>query len=626
VVVGAFCALYGFREIFSPDLGFYLATGRDIVASGGIPRLDTLTWTRSDAPYVNLWWLYQLANFAGWSLGGTTLIRAAHLALVGVCLGLALLRARERDGRVPAAAAGLLLLFALANSWEARPHVATWVYLSLTLWILERDARGRAGRWIWALPAVALAWINSHALFVLGFVVLGAHGLERVLDPERRAERRLYVVGAAMLLACLANPFFLEGLLLPMRQLTILQDSAFTSAEHGIAEYRALLDIAHFSEGERLAWFGPHAFSLAYAVVALVGLAGAWRTLRTSEVLLSLAFGLLFVGAIRNFGFFFFVSFPVVASGLDVLGRRAFRRWRRAGERLGPRAASQAAVAVAAAVLAALALHGRLFAWEGVPHRLGGGWNASILPVDLSRFMVEHDIRGRLLNSWDDGGYLAFATEAPTFIDGRMEVMGDALFARYLRLKDPQTIREALRSVRPEVVVVPHNRLPLWLFTFCQGLEWRMVYADETWALFLAPGFMPGVPEADVARPSPGRDYPIVVPHDVRVILEGERDERRPGLAEVWAGRDAFPTRAVRRSAFYFQCGYPGPAAAIALHALRETPFTVPDLYLNAGYALLQTGDPQNADRAFALFARTSRVPGDVARVERLRARLRQGR
>lgn len=621
-VAGVFCAVTGYREVFSPDLGFYLATGRDILAAGGIPRLDTLTWTRADAAYVNLWWLYQLGSHAAWSLGGTALVRVVHLALVGACLALAVVRARERTGRIPAAAAGLVLLFGLANTWEARPHVASWLFLSVTLWVLERDARGAASRGVWVLPAVSLVWINTHALFVLGFVVLGAHGLERLLDPERRREWRLYAVGAAMLAACLANPFLLDGLLLPLEQLAILRGSAFTSAEVGIAEYRALLDVAHLFEGERPAWFAPHSFAIVYAALAVAGVAGAWRTLRASEVLLLVAFGWLFVSAIRNFGFFFLVSFPVVASGLDALGRRAAARWRRAD----PRRASQAALAVAGVVLIALALHGRLFAWEGVAHRLGGGWNASFLPVELSRFMLEHRIRGRLLNSWNDGGYLAFATGQKTFIDGRMEVMGDDLYAEYLRLKDPDTIRDALARIRPEVAVVPHDRIPLWAFTFSQELGWRMVYADDTWALFLAPGVMPWVPEADRARPRPGRDYPVIAPYEVRDILDAERDEGRPGLAALWAGRDAFPTRAVRRSGFYFQTGAPAAAAAIALAALRDTPFAVPDLYLNAGYALLQAGDRANADRAFAIFAQTSRVPEDVARVTRLRARLRQGR
>jgi hypothetical protein len=622
-LVALFCVVYGYRQISSPDLGFYLATGRDIWAAGAIPRVDTLTWTRANAPYVDLWWGYALSCWLAWSAGGGLWLHIGHLSATLACLGIALQRARQLAGRLPISALPLLLLFALGNTWEPRPHVATWLYLSLTLWVLERDAAGAARRGVWLLPVVFWLWINTHSLFVLGFVVLGAHWADRLLDRERRREKTLVLVGLTALALCLVNPFGVEGLLLPLRQFEIAQGSAFVSPDVGVAEYRGLFDFSDFEQGERLVWFKPHLFVLLYGFAAVVGLIGAWPRRRWYQVLLSLAFGYLFVSAVRNFGFFFLVTFPTVATGLDsLLGRLAVGRRRlRAGLGVG----LPAAVGTAALGLIALCVEGRLFAWEWLPHRLGSSFNADILPVRLGTFMVDHGIEGRMLNSWDDGGYLAFATGQKTFIDGRAEVMGEEHFRRYLELKDPRRIGAALERFDPDLVVVPHTRIPLWQFTFARKLHWKMIYADDRWALFLRPGLRPDLPASPLAHPEAGRDYPLLARSDVRRALERERDEPSPGLRECWRGRDERLLGAIRRSGFFFQSGHPEAAAAVSVAAMAELPYAVPDLYLNAGYALQGVGDRADAGRAFSLFVEHSRVRPDVERVQRLLARLPDG-
>jgi hypothetical protein len=420
-------------------------------------------------------------------------------------------------------------------------------------------------------------------------------------------------VGAACGAACLANPLFVDGLLLPLEQLRILRGSLFSSSEVGIAEYRGLFDLSGFRQGEQLVLFRPQLFALAYAAVAALGAAGALRKLRLSEGLLLAGFAYLAVTAVRNFGFFFLVSFPVVAGGLGELTRRL---------RPARATAFHATVGALALALAALTWSGRTFAWEWLPHRLGSRFNAAVLPVDLCRFIVEHGIEGRILNSWDDGGYIAFATGQKTFIDGRMEVMGEAHFRDYLALKDPRTVEAALRRFAPDIAIVPHNRIPLWLFVFGSRLQWPLVYVDDSWALFVRPGLAPGLPETALAHPLRGRDYPAYSTDEIARRLDAEAQEREPGLREAWLGRDAFPVSAVRRSGFFYQLGAYEAAAAVALAALDETPFAVPDLYLNAGHALLDAGDAANAERAFARFVERSRVAADVAGVQALRARL----
>ena len=122
------------------------------------------------------------------------------------------------------------------------------------------------------------------------------------------------------------------------------------------------------------------------------------------------------------------------------------------------------------------------------------------------------------------------------------------------------------------------DRIPLWLATLHQELAWRIVYADELWALLLRPGFRPDLPPAPLAEPVEGRDYPAFTRAAVREMLAAEHAKGPGGITAWWRGRDALPLRALRLSSFYLRTGKPHAAAAIGLEAMRESPSRVPGL------------------------------------------------
>jgi hypothetical protein len=54
--------LIGGRHALFNDPGtlWHLRLGRDIVASGSVPRCDTLTFTRTHAPWVDQYWAFDV--------------------------------------------------------------------------------------------------------------------------------------------------------------------------------------------------------------------------------------------------------------------------------------------------------------------------------------------------------------------------------------------------------------------------------------------------------------------------------------------------------------------------------------------------------------------------------------
>jgi hypothetical protein len=63
------------------------------------------------------------------------------------------------------------------------------------------------GRWLWALPAVALLWANMHGSFLLGPAILALYAIGFVLRRDRPAAGSLAVTALACLAASFVNPY-----------------------------------------------------------------------------------------------------------------------------------------------------------------------------------------------------------------------------------------------------------------------------------------------------------------------------------------------------------------------------------------------------------------------------------
>ncbi|MEI6150528.1 MAG: hypothetical protein WCS01_15620, partial [bacterium] len=168
--VMALAALLGWREIFSPDIGTHLGSGRWMFEQGTWLRLDPFLYTVANRPYIDLYWLYQVFLWLLFRVGGTAALAASTIGLTFAACGLLLWRCRERGG-ISGWCAPVLLLFVLGNLWEIRPHIVSWILLGAMLLAFETYQRGRR-RALWALPAIMLLWVNCHAMFILGLGVL----------------------------------------------------------------------------------------------------------------------------------------------------------------------------------------------------------------------------------------------------------------------------------------------------------------------------------------------------------------------------------------------------------------------------------------------------------------------
>ena len=519
----ALAAPYCFDAIGETDAGFHIAVGRLILRSG-IPRTNALSWIARDAPWYPNSWLFDVVCAAVTDRFGllglqlfTFLLAVAVLALVAQ-----LLRIGE-PGR------GVLLLPALAlllgPRLRPRPHLVSWVAIAavLLLCLLARD-RGRRWRWA-AVPVVALAG-NLHAGAAFAAAVAAIFFLDEWL--RTRDARELAGAGAAAL-SLLANP-------------------------GGLYDLRYLAAHLRVQEVMPLREFGPPGWPASafffFAVPAALFIA-LWRP-REHRPLLALAviFAALAMRAARMQFEFLIVAAPLLAEGLGMIAAA------------GPRAPALCALGAACVAMVQ----------TGYPQLLGvldvgPKFDAAVLPVRAARYVREAGLDGPHFNSFDDGGFLAYALPAlPVFVDGRVQAYPESLFARLRSAEgSPSAFDAFLREIgagwalvqRRSALVTGNellDRLPGWALVYWDDINEIFVRRDvQRWSSLVAADefrwLRPDDPGLQRIASAASQELP-------KARAEVERFER-------FSPQDSYA--AVARCAVAARSGAPGAVCAAAL-------------------------------------------------------------
>jgi hypothetical protein len=183
------------------DFWWYLRVGRDTLANGAIPRLDTFTYTQAGTPVVYHSWGAAVLLWLLYKLGGLSLTVLLRGVLLAGTYTLLWLTARWLGARrVGATLVALAAVLATSNNWSLRPQLFAYPLFALSLFILYRWQRGEK-KVVWWLPLIGLLWVNLHGSFVM-LILLAAAAL-----VFGRGDRRTLALSFAwVLVATFANP------------------------------------------------------------------------------------------------------------------------------------------------------------------------------------------------------------------------------------------------------------------------------------------------------------------------------------------------------------------------------------------------------------------------------------
>jgi hypothetical protein len=477
--VFAFCLLLvlvlllSAKRIHDFDLGTHLRSGQWIVQNHAFPSKDTFTYTQNNRDYFDPNGLYQVLLFLLQKYFGYPSLTFLIMLVALLVFFLLLLRLKYSDVPPALACLGTLAcLVMMERRFVVRPEVFSWLFLSLTLIVLDFRSKGRD--YLFLLPLIQLLWVNMEALFILGWFAMLVYAISGRIHAKRW-DPKLARYGLLSVAADCLNPYFLKGVFFPFFLATRLQSSNLH--KQTIVE---LYNPWHYLRVSKLAYDDNlHVFFFLFSVIlGLVLLLATRRNRAFHEWALFGAFSLLGLSAVRNIPLFAVVSTPILAIALSDLLQRFHFNW-----------CLRAKAAVLFSCFMALwclrVLTNAYYIGDRRIDRLGVGLNTGELPVITSDFLQKNHLDGRLLNVLNYGGWLDWSAPQPTYIDGRSEVMEDGFYRQYIQsLFTPNGLQLLVAQYQPLLILTDYKASLQWPDQVKRFPDWRLIHLDECCALY----------------------------------------------------------------------------------------------------------------------------------------------
>jgi len=492
LAVGAF--VIALAPLADGDLWWHLAAGRELSRTHAFLMTDPFSAQTEGRPWIDVHWLFQLAAYHLFALGGLralVIAKAAVVAAGALVLQGAVVSAAGARARAVFVPGFLGALFAARSLLLLRPIIPTLLLLAVFFFLLERFRRdGRLG-WLIPLPILQVVWSNVQALSMLGPALVGTHALAAVVwhqfgdrpwfpfaaeqEPAvdtARAARALLGALALCIAACFATPYGVRAVSLPFALLARFWPSARNVYSANVAE-----NVPPWAVDQASASFAHVGLLLAAIALAL---ASAPR-LALSRLALVLAVATLALAGNRNVLLCAWLATPIAAIALTPVSRRlriAFRR--RHAVILTPRWIARGAV------LAVLTASGVAAARE-TSFAAPAPWRT---PLESARIIEARGEAGPIFAADQYGGYLMWTLDAKhkPFMDTRLVLRTRAEFEEYLAVIDDPTLFDTWGRDKGFAhvllpVAYPDRYLPLVAHLYHSD-EWRLVYTDGSETLF----------------------------------------------------------------------------------------------------------------------------------------------
>jgi hypothetical protein len=450
------------RSVADPDIWWHMRTARHLFETGHFLRADEWTFTVAGLPRVNLEWGAEVPYYFAWKgLGVSGLYLTMMLTVCAILLGVYWLGGK-RSGNwkasfVAAVAAALMATVSLAP----RTLLFGWLFLVIelaVLWGFEKDRNFT----LW-LPLLFLLWINTHASWFIGFVLMvvffacgwfefawGNLYSVRWTPPQKR---RILAVIAASIAALFVNPWGWRLVAYPLdvaygQQATLRYVAEWASLDFHAARGKFVLAV--FLLLAILQLIRPRRWSLQDLAFALIGVYGALTYMR-----------------------FLFLAGILLAPMLAIALSRVWEEKPRIASR-GERWVNAAGIA---ALLAFIVLH------APSKRQLQAGV-AEVFPQRAVPFVRTLSGKGNLFGNFNWAGYFEwYAPQAKEFADTRVDIfVHQGVLQDYVRATHLQDTFAILDKYRIQYVLLDQKNPAAYLLA--RSPQWKTVYQDPQAVIF----------------------------------------------------------------------------------------------------------------------------------------------
>jgi len=408
------------------DTWWHLRVGELIIERGEFIQVDPFSSTQQGADWNYPGWLSQVFffrvfeqfSFAGLNLLTGLSVLAAFLFIWRILEGSDLLKAFTLI--LAAAASGIY--------WSARPQIVSFLFMGITIYLLERARTGKI-KSIWLFPVLSALWANIHPGFAIGFVALSAYIVADLIDMgiaalndrqplsrqwkyHQEFIRTLLLVGLASAAAVSLNPHGPRILLYPFETLSI------GTLRNYIAEWQS----PNFHSLQTLPF-------LIMFFLTMISIALSRKRIRAIDIVIPILFGFMSFSAARNIGLFALSAAPVLARHANDIVERLLAL------RKPSKPFPEKIVKILNYALFVLFLMAALLKIITVlPDEMNMDQVAIQIPVEAFDYIEENELPGPIFNSYNWGGYLIWRLypDYLSYVDGRTDLFGDRILDIYL--------------------------------------------------------------------------------------------------------------------------------------------------------------------------------------------------
>ena len=223
-----FLALSAGKDLLGDaDTGYHIRAGEYILDTHTIPKQDIFSFISPALPWTSHEWLSEVIMAMVHRMFGLTGIVIFFSFIISASYYLLYRTIKtDEDNLLVTVFIVLLALITSQIHWLARPHIFSLVIT--IIWYVLLDAyQYEEKKHIFFLPPIMLIWVNLHAGFVVGFMMLGIYLFGNMVgilfSPETQKEiyhkkfRLIGFITGSCLFVSLINPFGYKILLFPFK-------------------------------------------------------------------------------------------------------------------------------------------------------------------------------------------------------------------------------------------------------------------------------------------------------------------------------------------------------------------------------------------------------------------------
>lgn len=476
------------------DVFWHLATGRYIVETKTVPNADVFGHITSGTEWIPFEWGWDVLTYGLYNIGGYNAILAFRsLAFCFVFFVLFMLLRKFKVNAFLAALLLIVLAVAIMDRYSPRPHIITYIFFSLTLYILlnfKYIAREKYSARLYALPVIFLLWANSHMGVLAGGLILFVFTLTETiiyLKPKAYASpgvaalstqdfKKLWIISAACALMLLVNP---HGFQTYAYAYSHTKMKMLETVNEWQAPFNSKIDFGYITTLYKLFLFS-----------GIIVLVYAYKKKDLLFALMTIAFAIYSVRAIRftvDYEMIMFV-FIVISVNYFVMNIKspAFRNFMNGN-------IPKAAIGLFMIYVITQIPNANIYQTLQYYRIPGWGINEEFIPVHLFDFMKQNNISGTPYNHFGTGGYLVWNFPGEkNFIDSRN--LNDEIFNEYNLIMQMMPGFEKKLNDRgvdyvvfldPDLIRRPNDLKRVIVNYLSRNPEWKLVFWDDKSMLFV---------------------------------------------------------------------------------------------------------------------------------------------